>query len=122
MTWPLVTPNDPGIRPAGLPDACFYCRAQVGEPHLVDCVIVNKRVRLLVTLVVEVDVPHSWSQEEIEFSYNESSRCAGNTLDAIIEARDITDGCLCGILDHAFLGVVDDTPCTHERLLTLSPQ
>jgi hypothetical protein len=36
--WPLVAPNDDGIRPAGPRDACFYCRQKVGQPHKPDCV------------------------------------------------------------------------------------
>lgn len=44
--WPLVDPNDDGIRPAGKPDECFYCNSKVGEEHGRQCCIVTKLVRL----------------------------------------------------------------------------
>lgn len=58
-TFPIVTAADPGIRPAGKPDACFYCHRKVGEQHAESCVIVVKRVLLRYSFVVEAFVP--WS-------------------------------------------------------------
>ena len=58
MNWPLVDPKDDGIRPAGRPDECFYCRQKVGEPHGQKCVIVNKLVEMRVTATFE-DGSHS---------------------------------------------------------------
>ena len=88
--WPLVDPFDDGIRPAGAPDACFYCKQKVGQPHKRDCVMVKKLVRFRCSDGTDVDiddVPHSWSRKYIE------------------ENAD-----LWGLCDAEYLGVVDETP------------
>ena len=120
--WPLVDPNDDGIRPAGAPDKCFYCRQKVGTPHGRDCVTVSKRVRVRYTIELEIDVPYSWDQEMIEFQRNESSWCASNCVDDITEyieaiERDVpgtdgrlTEGCLCEGFKCEYLGVTDHLP------------
>ena len=66
---PLVHPQDDGIRPAGLPDECFYCKQKIGNPHLEDCVAVTKKVRLRFSVEGEVDLPYGWSEEEITNYY-----------------------------------------------------
>lgn len=43
--WPTVSADDPGIRPAGKPDECFYCHAKVGELHWPECCVVVKDVK-----------------------------------------------------------------------------
>src|SRR6266478_1069266 len=63
--WPLVAINDDGIRPAGDPDACFYCKSKVGKPHATDCVCIRKRVAVSYVVEIEIDVPHSWTADEI---------------------------------------------------------
>ena len=63
--WPLVVEKDDGIRPAGPPDACFYCAQKVGQLHARDCVMVVKVVRFRCTIEVDLTVPHSWTREEI---------------------------------------------------------
>jgi hypothetical protein len=64
--FPLVHPQDDGIRPRGGPHQCFYCNQKIGIPHLTDCVAVHKKVKLRLTLKVEVDQPHAWTAEHIE--------------------------------------------------------
>lgn len=95
---PLVLANDDGIRPAGRPDACFYCRQSVGEPHGAECVAVRKRVehRVHVTLpdgtkvkgLWQFNEPHFWDAHMSEFHKNGSTWCANNFL----QARDGNDG------------------------------
>lgn len=96
--FPLVHPQDDGIRPAGAPDECFYCKQKVGTPHLSDCVAVHQRVRLRLTVEVEVDQPHDWSPEEIEEFVEE---------DGCIEPGALEDG---DIRRCRFIAVVDPTP------------
>ena len=94
--WPLVDPRDDGIRPAGSPDECFYCRQRVGKLHGPECVMVTKVVELavraelnddkIVTGLWQLDELHCRDWVSIEFRYNESSWCAGNFL----MARDPT--------------------------------
>jgi hypothetical protein len=88
--WPLVDKYDDGIRPAGRPDECFYCRQRVGKPHGSQCVIVTKVVELRVLAKLpdgkiaaalwQIDEPHAWTPEQITRRYNKSSWCQGNFL------------------------------------------
>ena len=85
---PIVLPNDDGIRPAGKPNACFYCDSKVGEPHGEECVAVHKRVRVRYIMEIEIEVPAHWGQHEVEFHRNDSSWCANNArndVDAYVE-------------------------------------
>ena len=110
--WPLVLSNDDGIRPAGKPDHCFYCRQKVGQPHGPTCVVVTKLVRLRYTFAVDVRVPHFWTPADIESHRNDSSWCADNALDDVA-AHTIDDPagpCLCDRFDAEFVEVLDDTP------------
>lgn len=113
--WPRVDPHDDGIRPAGPPDACFYCRQKVSQPHGRDCVIVLRRVKLRYVVEVEVMMPHSWDSDDIEMHRNMGSWCANNCVDDInahIIALEGYNRCLChdGAFHAEFIGVVDDTP------------
>ena len=98
IVWPLVDPHDDGIRPAGEPDACFYCQQKVGTEHKRNCVIVEKLVRLRYSIDVDVEIPYSWDKNMVEFHRNESSWCANNAVDQIqaqVEASDKDGRCLC---------------------------
>lgn len=113
--WPLVDPNDDGIRPAGPPDACFYCRQKVGEPHGRECVIVQRRVKLRYVIEVEVMMPHAWDDHDIEFHRNMGRWCANNCLDDIeahIATLEARRKCLCrdDAFHAEFVSVIDDTP------------
>jgi hypothetical protein len=145
--WPLVDVHDDGIRPAGKPNACFYCQQGVGYPHKRDCVVVTKRVEMRVHAVLptgeeftglwQFDEVHSWDADQTEFHKNESSWCAGNLLNEreddetmTWEGRDPTDilvalhasgqlpMCLCGVLRFEFVRVVDPTPRRNIRVPT----
>ncbi len=134
--WPKVLPNDNGIRPAGPPDACFYCGARVGVLHGSDCVTVEKEVEVAVKVTLEKGrairgiwrkfVPHSWEPYNIEFQMNESSWCASNIFNhwdditwdeeskagaqELIDTYAEYDHCLCGCFEGKFLRVVDIRP------------
>jgi hypothetical protein len=110
--WPLVDQNDDGIRPAGKPDQCFYCSKLVGQPHQHDCVIVTKRVKVRYTYELEIEVPHSWTKENVEFQLNDSSWCADNGIEDLIAHRDRADNdfCLCDGFKGEFLDTADETP------------
>lgn len=102
---PLVRANDHGIRPAGPPDACFYCRAKVGESHQRDCVIVQKRVKMRAVIEYECYEPFSWDKEEIEFARNDGTWCADNLLETL-KLHGEESGCLCGSTKIEFIGEV----------------
>jgi len=93
--YPIVLPNDYGIRPAGKLDECFYCRAKVGEPHKKDCVVIVKRVKMRFTIEVETEEPCSWSKKDIEFRYNESSWCVNNLVPMLQKEIRYSGNCLC---------------------------
>lgn len=103
---PFVTEDDDGIRPAGKPDECFYCKQKVGERHKSDCATVVKKVLLKVTVILEEEVPYHWGEEMINFRYNESSWCADNLrnmLDETIEKLNNKGGCLCPYTEIEYL-------------------
>lgn len=109
--FPLVTPDDDGIRPAGHPDACIYCKSKVGHTHGLDCVTITKRVRVRYTFELEIDVPYSSTDEQVEFHRGESSWCAQNALVELDRAFP-EDGpnCPCDGFSCKVLEVTDWTP------------
>ncbi len=90
--WPLVAKTDDGIRPAGAPDECFYCRRKVGQSHALDCTIVHKLVEYKVVAVLsdgttfsglwQREEPFEWDAAQMNFARNDSSWCANNFLGA----------------------------------------
>ncbi len=112
--WPVVVPNDDGIRPAGSPDRCFYCNAGMGEPHGRECAVVTKRVRVRYSFEIEIEVPHHWDEQMVLFHRNDSSWCADNAL-AELEAITNGDDCLCNAFQCEYIGVSNDTPTRTVR-------
>lgn len=99
--WPLVAINDDGIRPAGEPDECFYCNQKVGLPHGHDCVCVKKRVLVRYVVEVAINVPHSWSSEEIvDFENHEGD---SYNLEPV-------NGAEIHSISASYIGTLDDTP------------
>ena len=95
-----VTPDDDGIRPAGKPDECLYCRQRVGGTHMAECVIRKRTVVVRVTLDLVLKHPESWDEDSIEFHHNESSTCKSNLVRAVDELDErlrASGGCLCSI-------------------------
>ena len=134
--WPMVLPNDNGIRPAGPPDECFYCQRKVGQAHGMRCVVVEKRVRYEVRLTegrnakvgtFERNDPHFWTPDDCQHHKNESSWCKSNALDHIDWCVDnpqqlfaaFTEesgaSCACGWLTFVFDCVVDEGPLVELR-------
>lgn len=127
--WPNVVPGDDGIRPAGSPDQCFYCKSFIGQPHKPDCVCVYQKVQYRVHLNYEGRQfagkytrfePHFWSVDEMHFMRNESTWCAGNSVDDIqwddSEANRIAeklnegDDCPCPFIDFEVESILDSRP------------
>lgn len=112
---PTVTADDNGIRPAGPPDACFYCHQKVGQKHKEDCVLTRKPVRVRVTIEYTVQVPQTWDADAVLLHRNGSSWCADNLIDELIADRewhDSTDGsCLCG---RVVFDVQDESGVWHK--------
>ena len=130
--WPVVAENDDGIRPAGLPDHCFYCHQRVGSPHAPDCVTVYKVV-LYDVLVNDKKLgelvrhePFSWDAARCEASRNGGSWCAMNAFDQATwqpgakaklnrALRAAGSTCGCGVLVFKFNRVTRPGPCRDLR-------
>lgn len=86
MTLP-IGPSDPGIRPAGAPDRCFYCGGVVGSCHSHECVMVVNCVRYEILYkgkrigTYDTDDPVSFGRGSMEFRRNEGGWCTDNMLD-----------------------------------------
>lgn len=114
MKFPVVTKDDHGIRPAGAPDRCFYCKSKVGEEHGQECVVVTKRVKLKATIEFDVEVPHFWTKENIEFHRNDGTWCAQNIDNDIAQYRESTGSCMCSETKIEYVETVDNNPEIHE--------
>lgn len=94
---------------------CFYCARLVGDPHKPDCVIVQKKVRIRFSVELDIDVPHHWTKEDVEFRYNESTWCVDNLIDFLLEFKaDNPTWCLCGRGKADYL-LSDPTPKRQTR-------
>lgn len=113
--FPKVTKNDPGIHPTGLPGQCSYCRRAIGDYHRDTCVMVTKKIELEFSFKIPVVVPHFWNQEDIVRHYTQSTWCADNALDMIIDWQGTPgNNCLCPITDCKFVRVLDETPTLRD--------
>jgi len=133
--WPVMTHDDPGIRPAGRPDRCFYCNAHIGEPHGAECVTVVRLVEIRITAEVgdktftstwRVLEPCSFDADSINFMYNESTWCASNLLrdhvkpnvtwdqpgvwEVLQALYDSGESCLCSEISCEYVRDIDSTP------------
>lgn len=91
----IVTKDDKGIRPAGDKDKCLYCGSKIGEYHKENCVTITKRVKVMYSFCIEIEVPKSWDKEQIEFFRNESRWCADNSIHEIVSYAKEKESCLC---------------------------
>lgn len=95
-----------GPRPAGKPDQCFYCQQPLGSNHKHECVMRQRTVMMQVTITLPVAVPECWTPEHIEFHRNESSWCAGNWANDLLEdpaADDPEPRCICSHYEAEYL-------------------
>lgn len=58
-----------------------------------------KKVKVKATVVYEKEYPDDFTDEDILFNLNESSRCASSIL-CDLEKIDEDNGCLCGLIKH----------------------
>lgn len=111
----LVLPDDYGIRPAGAPDECFYCRRKVGAPHTTECVMIERKVRVRYSFEVELNIPYHWSPMRFELHRNESSWCASNAIRELASLYENNDSCPCSGFDAEFLGETNGRQIRGER-------
>ena len=101
------------MRPASKRERCFYCQQSIGQEHEPDCVLIKKTIKIRAVIEYEVDVPHFWDKQAVEFHRNESSWCCSNILDELKEI-DKDGQCLCGIVEFECLGA-DGEPILKEK-------
>jgi len=76
-------------------------------------------VKVRATVEYEVDVPHDWKAEMIEFRYNDSTWCATNLIGDLKQfseekAKKEGSDCLCQHVKVEYVETVDDTPKRSE--------
>ncbi len=108
MSDDIVKAED--VRPAGKPGECFYCERAVGEAHQAECVILQRFVRVRVTLEIEIETVRSWDREAIEFKHNQGTWCADNFVGDLAthmkRVKESGGGCLCNGFSLEYLGEV----------------
>lgn len=93
------------MRPASSKRECFYCHQPVGGAHEKDCVLINKRVMVKMTVIYAIEVPEHWSKENIEFHRNRGSWCADNAISELQEIFNEDSGrCMCDAAHFEYLG------------------
>ncbi len=111
---PLVLPNDNGIRPAGKSNQCFYCDQEVGNAHISDCVILQRKVRVRYSFDIEIEMPHHWTEADILFNRNDGSWCADNAIQELEEyvndTKNCHTGCLCSVFSCEVLEIPEAKP------------
>lgn len=96
---PLVKQSDEA--PAGKGSGhCFWCPSKIGTPHAAECPCWTKTVTIKMTIEYSIDVPHSWTKDQIEFHRNEGTWCGDNAI-AELEALE---GCLCSYAKFEYVG------------------
>lgn len=111
-----VTP-DHGPRPAGPPDACFYCQQPLGALHAQDCVLRTQSVVVRVETEYVITVPAHWDAAMVEFARNEGTWCADNGVREILHLRRVRRlACYCPLLTWHYV-----REATEEDERTLGP-
>jgi hypothetical protein len=103
-----VTPK--AQRPASMNGHCFYCKKPIGDTHLDDCVLIQRKVLMRVTIEYEDTAPAHWGQEKIESARNSGSWCADNLIEEL-ERLSAKNGCLCGLAKFEYVRDVGTPEC-----------
>lgn len=93
---------DCDIRPAGPTDACFYCKAKIGQPHKPKCVIRERTVVVRAIIHLVRRVPEGWSSDKIEYGMNHTRWCANNILDELDSLAEHA-GCICAFFEGRYV-------------------
>ena len=80
-------------RPARMDGTCFYCLQKIGSEHLSDCVLIQKKAVVKMTVEYEIEVPNHWDGDRVEFHRNEGTWCGSNVLQEL-EKLEKEHGCL----------------------------
>jgi len=118
IKMPLVIQGDDGIRPAGNPNECFYCRQKIGQEHKEDCAVVTKEVIMEYSIQIPIRVPYHWDEENMNFHKNGSSWCANNAIREVwdfIKKLKKDGDCLCDAFSASYVETSDPNPRIPEN-------
>jgi len=107
-TLPLVLKDDYGIRESVSTEHCCYCKEPIGQPHLQNCLVLGKRVKLKVTFVIERICTFNDTDEDIKGFLENSSSCANNVVHLMEQQTDYT--CFCNGFEVEVLETIDPGP------------
>lgn len=85
---------------------CGYCDAKIGEEHKPGCVCRQRTVVLETTIRFVAHVVEDWDVKMVEFQYNDSSRCADNTihdLSELLAKENEVQACTCAASKTKFI-------------------
>lgn len=103
----IVGPS--AARPVGKLEVCFYCNQPIGGEHKPDCVCVVRKIRVRVSVEMDIWRPASWKEGDVGFDLEGSSWCATNIIDELQEYADSKEpGCLCSDFDFEILQMLDE--------------
>ncbi len=83
-------------------EKCFYCTGVLDGEHDAACVILDRPVKVRMTIDLIIARPRSWAKHDIEFHLNDSSWCIDNIKDDI--ERQVGDRCLCSFANFEYTG------------------
>lgn len=94
------------MRPASNAIECFYCHQPIGAVHKANCVLINKKVKIRMTVEYEIEVPASWGKAEIEFFRNDGAWCCDGAISELDEYFGGGGGpeCMCGSTEFEYVG------------------
>lgn len=98
------TVTEAAMRPAGRGQRqCFYCSQAIGEPHLYDCVLVQRIWTVTVSFDLTIGRPAFWNADTLDFALNGSSWCADNIASDLNNHLGREDHCLCSSFEATAL-------------------
>jgi len=86
---------------------CFYCQQLMGDEHKVDCLLIQKKVKVRMVVEYEIEVPAHWDKGDIEFHRNDGTWCTNNAIDelqSLVVDNDEEISCLCSYAKYKYLG------------------
>jgi len=89
-------------RPAGKPNECFYCQQPVGQFHTEECVVPKRIVWIRMSIQYPIAVPASWDHEMIRHARNDSTWCASNAVDEVVNFEN-HKSCLCKHVEFEYV-------------------
>lgn len=72
-----------------------------------------KKARVSCTIEYDIEVPNDWTEEDVDFHRNESSRCASNLLDEL-KSLGKDHQCMCQDVSFTCLNIESQPKWTND--------